>query len=221
MWRDAPFKICLILSTFIHLTFLYPWSFLEVTPSAKITFQKLELTYFKVGETEDVLVKDIKPITSIKEKSEKEDTKTKRLEKIKIDLKRDAESKIEEEKTKEEKPEIAKVPQRETDAKESDSEDETLRDSYYLEVREKIKAALEKNGRRFMKEGDVYVRFIVKRDGTLKDLILYKKSGKNMRVLEEIAIKSIKEASPFPAFDESMKEAELPFDLPIRFSLHR
>lgn len=189
----------------------------------EISFQRIELTYFKEGLVKDVPIKDIKPITSVKEKSKKIDIKTAKLEKIEIELRQSQKIPIEKIDIIKNRAPLISEDERgaKSDTPEKLAKATLVREDYCLKVREEIKSMLEKNGRHFIREGNVYVRFIINRDGTLKDLVLYKKTARGMQPLERIVIKSIKEASPFLPFDDSIKEAELPFDLPIRFTLHR
>lgn len=215
------FKICIILSTCVHLAVLCPRSFLRLIPKQERPSQRIELTYFRSGPIKDVVVKDIKPITAQKEvKSVRNVAKLAEIKtpevpeplivetytEPKIDLKAEMPEGFREEKG---------------NTADASSEDAAiLLEGYHLKVREKIKAMLEKNGKRFTREGEVYVKFVISKVGTLKDLVLYKDSGKEMRSLEAIAIKSVKEASPFPAFDAEIEETELSFKIPIRFTLH-
>ena len=87
-----------------------------------------------------------------------------------------------------------------------------------LTIREMIRTAIEKNCKRIPKEGDVSVRFIIDRNGNIKEVALYKTSRRGIKFLENIAIRSIKEASPFPPFSDEMQDKELPLILPIRFT---
>ncbi len=219
------FKICIILSTCVHLAVLYPRSFLHLIPKQERPSQRIELTYFRSGPIKDVVVKDIKPITvqkevkparyplsnvvklaEIKTPEVPEPLIVETYTEPKIDLKSEMPEGFREEKG--------------NTADGSSEDDAMLLEGYHLKVREKIKGMLEKNGKRFTREGEVYVKFVISKAGTLKDLVLYKDSGKEMHSLEAIAIKSIKEASPFPPFDSEIEETELSFKIPIRFTLH-
>lgn len=224
MLRDVPFKVCIIISAFIHTVIIYPWPFfLRLISKPEISFPKIELTYFKEGPIKDALVKEIEPITSVKRGTGKKNLKMANLKDLEINLKDTSESEIEQkiDTLKESASRIFKNNNRNEKAvtDETASTDGAIHDNYFLKVRDKIKSILEKNAKSFMREGDVYVRFIINRDGVLKNLTLYKSTGKDVRPLETIAIESIKQASPFPPFDVKMKEAELPFNLPIRFTL--
>lgn len=223
MWRNTPFKICIVLSACTHIAIIYPWPFLQSMSRPEISFQRIELTYFEEGAIQDVLIKDLKPITSVKQASRKKNIEMVKLEKVKIDLKKSSESKFEQ------KPIVAKNTisgiskdsrQKNSDTTESASKDEIIRENYCLKVREKIKSILEKKSKRFTGEGEIYARFIINRNGILKNLTMHKGSGKGTHLFGIIAIESIKEASPFPSFGDEIKENELLFKLPIRFTYH-
>jgi TonB family protein len=193
----------------------------------EITFQKIELTYFTEKKIRDVLIKDIKPLISIQQKNQKknknQDIKTAKLEKIKVDLKKNAETKVVQKKVSTTK-NIARISNDLQKKKDKITKkqigDGILSSEYGIKVREKIKAIIEKNKKSFTKEGEVYVKFVIDRNGRLKDVMLYKSSGKNMRSLETIAIESIKQASPFSPFSADMTENELLFKLPIKFTCY-
>ena len=207
MSSDAHFKICIILSTFIHLTLLHSWSFMSFMQRPEMPSQRIELTYFQEGPVKDLVIKDIKPIVSSKTPKASTPLMAETYKKVEIDL----------------MPEDSTSPQVEeskaVEFTDSASDDGGVLENYYLRVREKIKSALEKNGKQFTKEGEVYVKFVVSRNGDLRDLALYKTSTKDISSLEAIAIKSIKEASPFAVFDGEIDKKELPFKIPIRFTL--
>jgi len=219
MLQDAQFKICFILSAFIHLTLLSPWSFMQFTAKPEITFQKVELTYFKMGEVEGMIVKDLKPITSVKKDVENADAGAIKSKKTELEPEKKPPIEQKKEKARVIKPEIIEGPKKDAVLDTSDRDIE-VREKYCHGVREKIKLTLEKNRVGFVKEGELRVRFTVKRTGALKNLSLYKSKGKHYRDLERIALNSVKEAAPFPPFNEKMHEGELVFKLPIRFSTH-
>ncbi|MFH0839737.1 MAG: hypothetical protein V1883_01820 [Candidatus Omnitrophota bacterium] len=90
-------------------------------------------------------------------------------------------------------------------------------EEYFRSIRDKIKTIIEKNKRGRFGKNDIYVKFIVNKSGALKDISLYKSSGPNSRLLEEVAIRSIREAAPFLPFGEGIKENELSLNLKILF----
>ncbi len=67
-----------------------------------------------------------------------------------------------------------------------------------------------------MRESEVGIKFVLDRNGNLKDIFLYRGTGPDASSLEKLAVKSVKEASPFPPFSDKIKEGELQFNLPIR-----
>ena len=89
--------------------------------------------------------------------------------------------------------------------------------TYSQAVRERIKQALKRNYRDYYKEGDINLLFIIASDGKLNKLdIDYKNSTKDRRLTDIVAL-SLKEASPFSPFPESLSASELPFSLTVSF----
>ena len=64
MRQDAPLRIFIIVSAFIHITVLCPWPFLRMMPRPEVSFRKIELTYFQDSERDDVFIKDSASLTS-------------------------------------------------------------------------------------------------------------------------------------------------------------
>lgn len=87
---------------------------------------------------------------------------------------------------------------------------------YYKIVREKIKLYADKNyvGNT---QGEVFLRFIVLKNGYLKDLTVAQAVKSNNDFLKNIAIKSVRYASPFPKFPDEIKYSELKFNIIIEF----
>lgn len=88
---------------------------------------------------------------------------------------------------------------------------------YYQLLREKIKRAAYQlySGR---EEGEVTVLFVATDDGALAELALNTATSSTSEYLRTIAIKSIKEAVPFPVFPPQLKEYDrLTFNITITF----
>ena len=222
MTSNAPFKICIIASICAHLALFCSWPLFRSISRPEIRFQKIELTYFRDGPVEDVVIKDIKPITSVRRDNRLIEAAKKEAVKSSEDKTPEASTPLEAEAYREVKVDLKdELHSEEGYPKEVEAQSRLLREAYYMKVREKIKSTLEKNCKGRLKEGEVYVKFTIKKDGALKDLVLYKSSGRNPRLLEAMAIQSIKEASPFPPFDEEMAEIELLFRQPIQITYHR
>ena len=90
--------------------------------------------------------------------------------------------------------------------------------SYYQIVREKIKRAAYQNytGR---ETGEITISFVISNDGILKDLRLLEERSSISEYLREIALRSIKDASPFPNFPKELDYPRLSFNLAITFEI--
>lgn len=90
--------------------------------------------------------------------------------------------------------------------------------SYYQIVREKIKRAAYQNytGREV---GEVTISFVISDDGYLRDLGLMEEKSSPSAYLREIALRSVKDASPFPNFPKELTYPKLSFNLAITFEI--
>jgi TonB family protein len=90
--------------------------------------------------------------------------------------------------------------------------------SYYQIVREKIKRAAYQNytGKEV---GEVTVSFVILNDGTLSELKLIEEKSNQSPYLREVALRSIKDASRFPAFPKELDYPQLSFNLSITFEI--
>ena len=89
---------------------------------------------------------------------------------------------------------------------------------YYQIVREKIKRAAYQNytGKEV---GEITLSFIISSDGFLKDLLLTQERSSPSEYLREIALRSVKDASPFPNFPKELDYPKLSFNLTITFEI--
>lgn len=90
--------------------------------------------------------------------------------------------------------------------------------NYYQIVREKIKRAAYSNYTS-TETGEVTVSFVVSDNGYLKDMRMVEEKSNSSLYLREIAIRSIKDASPFPAFPRELDYPQLSFNLAITFEI--
>ncbi len=67
-------------------------------------------------------------------------------------------------------------------------------------------------------EGFILTRVTISSNGRLKNIDIIDEHSTKNETLKEIAIKAIKDASPFPAFPEIVDSAEISFPLGFRFS---
>jgi len=90
--------------------------------------------------------------------------------------------------------------------------------SYYQIVREKIKRAAYQNYTR-TEIGEVYLSFLISNDGKLEGMRLIEEKSTFSPYLRDIASKSIKDASPFPAFPKDLEYLKLSFNVAISFEI--
>lgn len=90
--------------------------------------------------------------------------------------------------------------------------------SYYQIVREKIRRAAYQNYTR-SETGEVYLSFIISVDGYLKELRLLEEKPSPSPYLRDIALRSVKDASPFPKFPKELDYPQLSFNVVISFEI--
>lgn len=90
--------------------------------------------------------------------------------------------------------------------------------NYYQIVREKIKRAAYQN---YMhtETGEVFVSFLISADGYLGQAKIIEDKSSPSGYLREIALKSVKDASPFPNFPAELNYPELSFNVVISFEI--
>jgi TonB family protein len=90
--------------------------------------------------------------------------------------------------------------------------------SYYQIVREKIRRSAYQNYTH-NETGEVYVSFIISNDGYLKDVHLVEEKTTVNDYLKDIALRSIRDASPFPNFPKELDYPQLSFNIIISFEI--
>ncbi|MGA2774801.1 MAG: energy transducer TonB [Candidatus Omnitrophota bacterium] len=90
--------------------------------------------------------------------------------------------------------------------------------SYYQIVREKIRRAAYQNYIH-ADTGEVYITFVISNDGYLRESRLVAEKSTAAGYLREIALKSVKDASPFPNFPKELDYRELSFNVVISFEI--
>jgi len=88
---------------------------------------------------------------------------------------------------------------------------------YYQLIREKIRIKLKENYRREHNEGDVVLSFLLRANGALAAYDFDRAASTRDKKLADIAISSLKEASPFPPFPRAMDVPSMSFDLMVSF----
>jgi len=90
--------------------------------------------------------------------------------------------------------------------------------SYYQTVREKIRRSAYQNYNR-NETGEVYISFIISNDGYIKSVRLIDEKTTGNDYLKDTALKSVKDASPFPNFPKELDYSQLSFNIIISFEI--
>ncbi len=89
---------------------------------------------------------------------------------------------------------------------------------YYHDIRNRIRERAYQNYEKF-DDGEVYVTFVIVQDGMLRDIKIIENRTNANQYLRRVSLKSVKQASPFPAFPEELKYPELSFNVVISFEV--
>jgi len=91
--------------------------------------------------------------------------------------------------------------------------------SYYQVIREKIRRAAYQNYS-YTQTGEVYLSFMISREGLLKAMRIVEERSVNNAYLQEIAVRSLKDAAPFPDFPKDLRDyPQLSFNIVISFEI--
>lgn len=94
---------------------------------------------------------------------------------------------------------------------------------YYRSVRERIRYYADRNYIRegSSGEGEVFISFTVTSKGELLQVAVIEKRSIEDPLLRNIAINSVRDASPFPGFPHGMNQYQITFNVVISFELNR
>jgi len=94
---------------------------------------------------------------------------------------------------------------------------------YYRLVREKIRYYADKNyiKERSASQGEVLLSFVVASSGELLHIMIIDARSSKDLLLRDIAINSIRDASPFTAFPQGMNQYQITFNVIISFELNK
>ena len=217
MFTDKPLRIALLISFILHTLMLVQMPHLEILSKEK-PLPKLEVTYLKI--------KEIKPKkTNIKTKPPKV-SKTlaapkDRPAQVKLENNKDSFVKLKKEPKKQIPQKAAPLRQVEQIEipPELPKEDQALYVNYYQSIRGRIREFVVDNYPRFVAYGEVCLRFVLLSNGKLKELTVVVERSSPNNLLQKIAKKSVRQASPFSAFPKGLNQAELSFNVIISFEL--
>lgn len=90
--------------------------------------------------------------------------------------------------------------------------------SYYQIIREKIKRAAYQNYTR-TEMGEVYLTFIISHYGFVSQERIVAEKSAASRYLWEVALKSVRDAAPFPVFPKELDYLQLTFNVVVSFEV--
>ncbi|MDO8488490.1 MAG: energy transducer TonB [Candidatus Omnitrophota bacterium] len=90
--------------------------------------------------------------------------------------------------------------------------------TYYQIVREKIRRSAYQNYTH-NETGDVYISFIISNDGFIKDVRMIEGKTTASDYLRSVALRSVRDASPFPNFPKELDYPQLSFNIIISFAI--
>jgi len=93
--------------------------------------------------------------------------------------------------------------------------------NYYQLIREKIRERVKRRYRSYDDEGEISLNFVLNSNGTLISSYVGETLPASHRKLADIAITSLKEASPFPPFPKALSMPEISFTVTVVFKKDR
>lgn len=90
--------------------------------------------------------------------------------------------------------------------------------SYYQLVREKIRRCAYQNYMR-TETGEAYISFIIANNGSLSEARFVPEKSSFNPYLKEIALRSVRDAAPFPGFPQELDYPQLSFNVVISFEV--
>ncbi len=219
MSENKVFHFAILVSILAHSVFFLALPRVPFVPG-KRSPAKIKVTYYKIKETpkkKRLLRKRAEPIVR----------KLPRIKKEEILKPRPAAKKTKKAQEIKRASAIRKVKKKkrfETVVKEErDSRKKATYISYYRAVREKIRQEADKDysRKRRIGKGEVFLSFAVTSSGELLEVKVIDEKSVAYASLRNIAINSIRDASPFPPFPKGMSQYRITFTVIISFELDK
>lgn len=224
MDNSRSFQFALLVSILIHSVFFLTLPHMPFTPS-KRSLEKIKIIYYKIKEKPPVkkviMAKVEEPIVQKLPDIKKEDILKPEPLKAKAEQKQEKKAPSVVKNIKE-----TKVKEKEFEAvvkEEQDARKKATYISYYKAVREKIRRYADRNypKNRNLGEGEVFLSFVIASSGELLQVKVVDEKSIQYPSLRNIAINSIRDASPFPPFPKGMSQYQITFNVIISFELNR
>ena len=203
MVMDKPLKVSLLISVLAHMLLFLPLELSKANPEQKL--DQLNLCYLPPEQpvSQNTRVRLNQPVGPGQQKLHQPDLRLKEKQPARQSADKsepEAQNKIE-------------IPP------EVSPEEQAPYLDYYQSIREKIYEVVLKNYPRYIACGQVRLYFILCSDGRLKEIRLIQEGSTPNRPLQRIALSSVREAAPFIAFPEKLRQKELSFNVAISFEL--
>jgi len=224
MFADSIFKKALIASVVLHIIFLLNWPTIRNISLIKPS-NEIQVTYCPVKQVpiSSDLVREQEKISRMPRSAElKEDLlPTKQRQAGKPSFKRDSSEKLSVDiKDMASDKHLAVIPSEKKmliSHNNKDFSDEPTYLNYYNSVRGKIYDAAYRNRPYYALQGNVRLAFTLMRSGRLQNVEIVESGSTRDPVLRRHAVMSVKKASPFAPFLDSMDQGELTLRLTISF----
>ncbi|MFA4992215.1 MAG: TonB family protein [Candidatus Omnitrophota bacterium] len=220
MAENKIFQFALLTSILIHFVFFLGFPHISFMPS-KRALDTLRITYYKLKDPPKKLVGQKPRYVSAKlpeikkEEISKPQQAAKALEKApEKSIQPKASAQVKEVKEKRFESIVSE---------EADKAKKAAYISYYRAVREKIRQCADNNYPQSgnLGEGEVFLSFVVASNGELLQVRVVDERSVNNNPLKNIAINSVRDASPFAAFPPGMNQYQITFNVIISFELER
>ena len=202
MFKNITFRIAFTVSLSAHLLAMSAGGFFHKNP-LKDTPEMIEVTYI-IPETpksklEEKIIENLPKVYDLRKKELQKTEKPVKKEDISDALK------------------FSDAPKKEEFLNEKDLKNLEEYIQYYELIRERIKNEVTRNHRNLSGEGRVDTLFTLTQKGELKNISIKEGSSTHSSALRKAALKSIGDASPFPAFPATLKKDTLTFNIAIIF----
>lgn len=215
MAENKTFQLAVIVSIIAHSVIFLGVPDMPFLPSRR-SLESIKISYYKIKELpkKETFVKKVEPIAKDLPDVKKEEilkppkTVAEKAVKPKVEPERIAAAKEVKEKR------FEKVIEEEKD----DAKRATYI-SYYRAVRERIRKFADRNypRKRSLGQGEVFLSFVVASSGELLQVRVVNEKSIESFALRNLAINSIRDASPFPPFPKGMSQYQITFNVVISF----
>lgn len=213
---DRILRHTLLVSFLGHILIFFPWSGFDIR-SHRRDFKDIEISYFQIKDKPQEEIKINRPPPA--EENNKEETfQPKIAEKKQLPPAEKKEAPIELKKEESQAPVLTREEQMVARDFASLSREPAFLD-YYRAIREKIKVSAHRHKPAFFNPGEVYVFFVLDKQGELRRLKVIDSKSSPDSALRDAAIISVEDASPFPLFPQGINREQISFNIIISFEV--